>query len=90
MIPAREHFWMNLPRELSANVDIAYLRAAEKMKEWEGEAPSYIMNCLCNSQLDALNVLYVAMTRPEQQLYVISKMDLDKKEMKTPNDSQDY
>lgn len=76
---AREHFWINLPEELNAHVEIAYLRAAEKMKDWEGEAPQLYHELSCNSQLDALNVLYVAMTRPEQQLYVISKMDLDSK-----------
>lgn len=76
---AREHFWINLPEALNANVEIAYLRAAEKMKDWDGEAPQLYHELACNSQLDALNVLYVAMTRPEQQLFVISKMDLDKK-----------
>ena len=76
---AREHFWINLPQELNTKVKIAYLRAAEKMKDWEGEAPQLYNELYCNSQLDSLNVLYVAMTRPEQQLFVISKMDLDKK-----------
>ncbi len=76
---AREHFWIDLPQAMESNVDIAYLRAAEKMKEWEGDAPRLYHELCCNSQLDAINVLYVAMTRPEQQLYVISKMDLDKK-----------
>ena len=76
---AREHFWMDLPEDLNSNVRIAYLRAGEKMREWEGEAPELYHELACNSQLDALNVLYVAMTRPEQQLYVVSKMELDKK-----------
>ncbi len=82
---ARENFWINLPEELSDNVNIAYLSAAERMKEWEGEAPQLYHELCCNSQLDALNVLYVAMTRPEQQLFVISKMELDKKGMENPN-----
>ncbi len=76
---SRENFWINLPEALSANIEVAYLRAAEKMKDWEGEVPQLYHELTCNSQLDALNVLYVAMTRPEQQLFVISKMDLDKK-----------
>ncbi len=76
---AREYFWMDLPEDLNSKVGIAYLRAAEKMREWEGEAPELYHELCCNSQLDALNVLYVAMTRPEQQLYVVSKMELDKK-----------
>ena len=76
---SRENFWIHLPEEWDAKVEVAYLRAAEKMKDWEGKAPEIYHELSCNSQLDALNVLYVAMTRPEQQLYVISKMDLDKK-----------
>lgn len=76
---AREHFWIDLPEDLGENVEIAYLRAAEKMTEWEGEAPLLYHDLCCKSQLDTINVLYVAMTRPEQQLYVISKLDLDKK-----------
>lgn len=76
---AREHFWMELPESFDSNVEIAYLRAAEKMTEWEGAAPQLYHELCCNSQLDSLNVLYVAMTRPESRLYVISKMDLDKK-----------
>ncbi|WP_324720125.1 UvrD-helicase domain-containing protein [Salinimicrobium sp. HB62] len=76
---ARENLWIDLPEDLDTNIGIAYLRAAEKMREWEGEAPELYHELCCNSQLDALNVLYVAMTRPEQQLYVVSKMELDKK-----------
>jgi ATP-dependent exoDNAse (exonuclease V) beta subunit len=82
---ARENFWIHLPEELSGNIDIAYLNAAERMKEWEGDAPQLYHELCCNSQLDALNVLYVAMTRPEQQLYVISKMELDKKGNESKN-----
>lgn len=76
---ARENLWVDLPEDLDTNIGIAYLRAAGKMREWEGEAPELYHELCCNSQLDALNVLYVAMTRPEQQLYVVSKMELDKK-----------
>lgn len=76
---AREHFWMNLPEHLQSSIRVAYLQASEKMKDWEGEAPSLYEELIFNSQLDALNVLYVALTRPVQRLYVISKMDLDRK-----------
>lgn len=82
---ARESLWIDLPEELSTNVNIAYLGAAERMREWEGDAPQLYNDLCCNSQLDALNVLYVAMTRPEQQLYVISKMELDKKGKESSN-----
>ena len=76
---AREYFWMNLPESLQAKINVAYLQASEKMKNWEGEAPSLYEELSFNSQLDALNVLYVALTRPVQRLYVVSKLELDKK-----------
>ncbi|HER40503.1 MAG TPA: DNA helicase UvrD, partial [Salinimicrobium catena] len=60
----REHLWMNLPEDLSSNIGVAYLKASEKMKQWEGEAPHLYEQLCHNSQLDALNVLYVALTRP--------------------------
>ena len=75
---SRESFWMNLPESLSSTISIAYLKASEKMKHWEGDAPALYEELYCNSQLDALNVLYVALTRPVQQLYIISKYELNK------------
>ena len=75
----REHLWMNLPEDLRSNIGVAYLKASEKMKQWEGEAPHLYEQLCHNSQLDALNVLYVALTRPVDRLYVVSKMELDKK-----------
>ena len=76
---ARDTLWMELPKDLESPVPVGLLKASEKMKQWEGEAPQLYDELCFNSQLDALNVLYVAMTRPVQQLYVISKYELDKK-----------
>lgn len=76
---ARESLWMNLPESLKSEINVAYIQASEKMKHWEGEAPGLYEELCFNSQLDALNVLYVALTRPVQRLYVVSKMELGKK-----------
>lgn len=76
---ARESFWMNLPGSLQSQINVAYLQASEKMKNWEGETPSLYEELCFNSQLDALNVLYVALTRPVQRLYIISKLEIDRK-----------
>lgn len=82
---ARESFWMNLPEELDAEIKVAYLNASEKMKTWGGEASLHYEELCFNSQLDALNVLYVALTRPVQRLYIITKMELDKKGIENSN-----
>ena len=76
---SRDSLWMDLPEELESGVPVALLRSSEKMKEWDGNAPQLYDELCFNSQLDALNVLYVALTRPVQQLYVISKYEVDKK-----------
>lgn len=82
---ARESLWVRLPENLGKEIPVALLQAAEKMTNWEGDAPLLYEELGQNSQMDALNVLYVALTRPVHQLYVISKMELDKKGMENPN-----
>ena len=82
---SREAFWMNLPESLSGTISVAYLKSSEKMKMWDGEAPALYDELYCNSQLDALNVFYVALTRPVQQLYVISKYNFNSKGEENPN-----
>lgn len=76
---SREAFWTDLPEDLGASIPVAYLKSSEKMRHWEGNVPLLYEELYCNSQLDALNVLYVAMTRPVQQLYVISKYEFNAK-----------
>jgi ATP-dependent exoDNAse (exonuclease V) beta subunit len=84
---ARESLWMSLPEELAGEIPVGYLSATEKMLHWTEESSSLYSEICCYSQLDALNVLYVAMTRPAQQLYVISKMNSGKsKEIKRISD----
>lgn len=75
---ARESLWMSLPESLAGDIPVGYIKAAKDMLHW-GEEASTLYNNLCQySQLDALNVLYVALTRPVVQLYVISKYELSK------------
>lgn len=82
---AKESFWVNLPEGMNSEIPVAHLEATDKMKDWGGEV-SYLYEELCfNSQFDALNVLYVALTRPVQQLYVISKKDINRKGEENPN-----
>ncbi|GAB2762086.1 UvrD-helicase domain-containing protein [Salinimicrobium soli] len=75
---ARESLWTDLPDGLNEEIPVAYLKASDKMKQWPGQCPELYEELCAQSELDALNVLYVALTRPVQQLYIISKYDLDK------------
>lgn len=82
---ARESLWLSLPEPISQHLPVGYMNASQKMLNWGGEAAALYHELCCYSQLDALNVMYVALTRPVQQLYVISKMELDKKGNENPN-----
>lgn len=82
---AREFLWMSLPDSLKDIIPVGYLKTTKDMENWGEEAENLYMDLCCNSELDALNVLYVALTRPVKQLYIISKMDLNNKGMEKPN-----
>lgn len=76
---SRESLWMPLPDNLSEHIPMGYLSANKRMQTWD-QLPANLYNNLCSeSQLDALNVLYVALTRPVQELYIISKLDSNRK-----------
>lgn len=75
---SREKIWISLPDSLKEDIPVAQLRAVAKMTDWNTETADLYNELCCNSELDALNVLYVAFTRAAQQLYVISKADFDK------------
>ena len=81
----RESLWLSLPEPINEHLPVGYMNATQRMLNWGTEAAALYHELCCFSQLDALNVLYVALTRPVQQLYVISKMDLDKKGNENPN-----
>lgn len=75
---ARESLWMSLPEALAGDIPVGYIKAAKDMLNWGEEAASLYNNLCHYSQLDALNVLYVALTRPVKQLYIISKYEMNK------------
>lgn len=75
---SRESLWMPLPETLSEYIPIGYLSANKRMQNWDQLAANLYNNLRNESQLDALNVLYVALTRPIQELYIISKLDVNK------------
>lgn len=85
---SRESLWLPLPEPLNQDIPVGHIRASKKMTSW-GSLPADLYNILCGqSQLDALNVLYVALTRPVQELYVITKMDTPKKDQEPKNYAQ--
>jgi len=75
-----DNIWVPL-LETPNKIPVAYLSANKKMEDF-GEAPAALFQkLLIENEFDALNVLYVALTRPENQLYIISEVNPNK-----PND----
>jgi ATP-dependent exoDNAse (exonuclease V) beta subunit len=67
----RKHLWVKLEEDLAEPLRVAYLPARESLSETE-YAP-ILQEEKDLSVIDLVNVLYVALTRPEERLYVISK-----------------
>jgi len=77
--------WVPL-EEKPNSIPVAYLDAKKNMLNYSENSAALYQQLIYQNELDALNVLYVALTRAEQQLYIISKWDLDKKgQEKTTN-----
>ncbi|WP_121667256.1 UvrD-helicase domain-containing protein [Mesonia aquimarina] len=72
-----DSLWVPLT-EKPNSIPIAYLDAKKNMTHYSENSAALYEQLVNQNELDALNVLYVALTRAEQQLYVISKLDLDR------------
>jgi ATP-dependent exoDNAse (exonuclease V) beta subunit len=67
----RKHLWVRLEEDLAEPLQVAYLPAKESLLE-TGYAP-ILQEEKDLSVIDLVNVLYVALTRPEERLHIISK-----------------
>lgn len=85
---SRENLWIPLPDHLNQDVPVGHIRANKNMAGW-GPVAADLYDVLCReSQLDALNVLYVALTRPVQELYIFSKLEISKDSQEPKNYAQ--
>ena len=74
-----DDIWVPLTEEPNL-IPFAYLSASKKLEGF-GEIPSALyQKLLFENEFDALNILYVALTRPKNQLYVISEVNPEKPE----------
>ncbi len=80
--PTKKNLWVQLDEELAKPLKTAYLPT---QKTLEGTIYSGVYEDEMNrSMVDMVNVLYVAMTRPEERLYVLTK-DFPEKTDGTPS-----
>ncbi|MBW2960207.1 UvrD-helicase domain-containing protein [Mesonia aestuariivivens] len=74
-----DDIWIPLLEEPN-QIPYAYLSANKKLDNF-GEIPAALyQKLLIENEFDALNILYVAFTRAENQLYIISEIDPKKPE----------
>jgi ATP-dependent exoDNAse (exonuclease V) beta subunit len=68
--PTRKNLWVQLDEDFSMPLKTAYLPTKKILKETVYEA--LYDDEMDRSAVDMVNVLYVALTRPEERLYVLS------------------
>ncbi|UJH92993.1 UvrD-helicase domain-containing protein [Antarcticibacterium sp. 1MA-6-2] len=68
---SKEYLWLPLPEDL-ADIPVSYFKASKKMLDWGNYAAEAYQNLLDQTEFDAINILYVALTRASQQLYILS------------------
>jgi len=74
----REYIWVDLDPAVAPGLETAILKS-EKGMESTVYNPLYIDERQ-KSMLDLVNILYVAMTRPEERLYILTKFPPKKRE----------
>ncbi|MGY5849294.1 UvrD-helicase domain-containing protein [Salegentibacter sp. F14] len=78
-----DSLWVDLPETLG-EIPVSYISASKKMLNWGDKASEVYNDLLEQKELDTLNILYVACTRASEQLYILSKLELDKKQNENP------
>ena len=74
----RDSLWVELNEPLN-DIPVSYLSASKKMLNWGDYPTSLYEELMHQKELDTLNILYVACTRASNQLYILSKLELDSK-----------
>lgn len=71
--------WFNLNPDLYNGFNYALLNYSKAFETYGEQGNQIHLKHQAELELDSLNLLYVALTRPVEQLYVIGKRDINKK-----------
>ena len=74
----KTYLWVDLDRTVASGLETAILRSDKEMESTVFK--SLFSDEQQKSMLDLVNLLYVAMTRPEERLYILTKFPSKKKE----------
>jgi ATP-dependent exoDNAse (exonuclease V) beta subunit len=73
------HIWFPIDKEKYNDFDISYLNFNPDLELLNGQGADLYHQRRGELELDNINLLYVALTRPVEQLYIISNYNLDSK-----------
>ncbi|MFC5047843.1 UvrD-helicase domain-containing protein [Aquimarina hainanensis] len=77
--------WFPVEKEQTGDFDEVLINYNKDIEIYGTTGKEIVEERKSQLELDAFNVFYVAMTRAEQQLYVVSKLELNTKGMHNPN-----
>ncbi|KAA1246296.1 exodeoxyribonuclease V subunit beta [Aquimarina sp. RZ0] len=77
--------WLPVSKEDFLDFEEAFINYNKEISDYGEEANKIVLQRQSQLELDALNLLYVVLTRAEEQLYIISKKEVTSKGISNPN-----
>ncbi|WP_103069177.1 UvrD-helicase domain-containing protein [Aquimarina sediminis] len=77
--------WLPVCKEDYLGFEEVFINYSKGISDYGDDAKEVVVNRQSQLELDAFNLLYVVLTRAKEQLYVISKLDLNSKGESNPN-----
>ncbi|MEW7289655.1 UvrD-helicase domain-containing protein [Aquimarina sp. 2304DJ70-9] len=77
--------WLSIDKENYNGFEEVFINYNKTISEYNNDAESIVINKQAQLELDKFNLLYVALTRAIEQLYIISKLELNSKGESNPN-----
>ncbi len=77
--------WLSVTKENYNGFDEVFINYSKTISDYGEEAKDIVLQRQSQLELDKFNLLYVALTRAVEQLYIISKLELTSKGATNPN-----
>ncbi|PKV48639.1 ATP-dependent exoDNAse (exonuclease V) beta subunit [Aquimarina sp. MAR_2010_214] len=77
--------WLAVDSEQYGNFEEVFINYNKAISEYGKDAEEIVLNRQAQLELDAFNLLYVVLTRAEEQLYIVSNLKLNAKGESNPN-----
>ncbi len=77
--------WLTVNKQEYCNFEEVFINYSKAISEFDDLAHQIVLERQAQLELDTFNLLYVVLTRAKEQLYIISKLELNRKEEYNPN-----